>query len=238
IRLGVQPRDVVSWQLPNWWEAVVVHHAALRVGAIPHPVNPIYRASELRAVLGEARPKVFVVPRMHRDFGYAGLAVKIRRDVPSLQHLIVARGSHSGGLELDDLLETEAPSPPWVRPDDASAVALLLYTSGTTGAAKGVQHSHETLLYELESLRWIHAITPEDRYLGGAPVAHIAGLVYGVLMPFALGTSTVFLDKWDAAEALDLIERHHVTFQTGAPTFLQTLAADPSVDSRDLSSFR
>src|SRR5919202_4246370 len=84
----------------------------------------------------------------------------------------------------------------------------------------------------------MHAITPEDRYLGGSPVAHIAGLVYGVLMPFALGTSTVFLDRWDAARAIELIERERVTFQTGTPTFLQTLAAEPDVSDRDLSSFR
>src|SRR5207248_8632401 len=95
-------------------------------------------------------------------------------------------------------------------PADPSAVALLLYTSGTTGSAKGVQHSHETLLYEIESLREIHAITPDDCYLGGAPVAHIAGLVYGVLMPFVLGTRTVLLDRWDAKQALGLIERERV----------------------------
>src|SRR5438477_4216581 len=236
--LGVQARDVVSWQLPNWWEAAVIHHAALRLGAIPNPLNPIYRASELRSVLAEARPKVLVVPKTFRNFGYAGLAAKIRRDVPSLEHVVVARGSAPGAIELDALLEQPAPMLPWSAPADPTAVALLLYTSGTTGQAKGVQHSHETLLYEIDSLRQIHAITGDDCYLGGAPVAHIAGLVYGVLMPFALGTRTVFLDRWDAKQALGLIEREHVTFQTGTPTFLQTLAEDPSVDRRDLSSFR
>jgi non-ribosomal peptide synthetase component E (peptide arylation enzyme) len=238
VELGVQPRDVVSWQLPNWWEAVVVHFAALRVGAVPNPVNPIYRAAELRAVLGEARPKVLVVPKTFRGFGYAGLASKIRHDVPTLEHVIVARGAAPGAVELDALIEADAPSPPWIRPEDPSATALLLYTSGTTGTAKGVQHTHETLLYEIDSLRDVHAITPSDRYLGGGPVAHIAGLVYGVLMPFALGTSTVLLDRWNAGRAIDLIERERVTFQMGTPTFLQTLGEDANADRRDLSSFR
>ena len=236
--LGVQARDVVSWQLPNWWESAVVHHAALRLGAIPNPLNPIYRARELRSVLVEARPTVLVVPKTFRNFGYAGLAAKIRHDVPSLEHVVVARGSAPGAIELDELLDRSAPVLPWTAPADPSAVALLLYTSGTTGQAKGVQHSHETLLYELESLREIHSITTEDCYLGGAPVAHVAGLVYGILMPFALGTRTVFLERWDAKRALGLIERDRVTFQTGTPTFLQTLAEEPGVDRRDLSSFR
>src|SRR5438132_2584763 len=122
--LGVQARDVVSWQLPNWWEAAVVHHAALRLGAIPNPLNPIYRASELRSVLAEARPKVLVVPKTFRNFGYAGLAAKIRRDVPSLENVVVARGSAPGAIELDDLFDRAAPVLPWTAPADSSAVAL------------------------------------------------------------------------------------------------------------------
>jgi cyclohexanecarboxylate-CoA ligase len=87
-------------------------------------------------------------------------------------------------------------------------------------------------------LRDIHAITADDTYLGGAPVAHIAGLVYGVLMPFACGTRTVFLDRWESARAVELIDRERVTFQTGTPTFLQTLAAEPTIEKHDISSFR
>jgi cyclohexanecarboxylate-CoA ligase len=226
-RLGVRPGDVVSWQLPNWWEAVIVHHATLRAGAIPNPLNPIFRARELSFVLAEARPSVLVVPRSFRGVEYPELAARAAPDVP----VLVVRGG-----DFDALIEQPSDAPP--RPDDPSALALLLYTSGTTSDPKGVQHSHETLLYEIESLRETHALTPDDRYLGGAPVAHIAGLVYGVLMPFAVGTSTVFLDRWDASHALDLIERHRVTFQTGTPTFLQTLAAEPDVERRDVSSFR
>ena len=236
--LGVQARDVVSWQLPNWWEAVVVHHAALRLGAIPNPISPIYRARELRFVIGDARPKVLVVPKTFRGFGYAALAKKIRADAPSLEHVIVARGSIAGAVELDELLSKEGPPLPWVTTGDPTGLALLLYTSGTTSDPKGVQHSHETLMYELESLRDIHSITADDTYLGGAPVAHVAGLVYGVLMPFALGTRTVFLDRWEAGRAVELIERERVTFQTGTPTFLQTLAEEPVVEKRDISSFR
>jgi cyclohexanecarboxylate-CoA ligase len=101
-----------------------------------------------------------------------------------------------------------------------------------------VLHTHETLLYEIDSLRDVHRIDVSDCYLGGSPVTHIAGLVYGLLMPFALGTRTALLDRWDAGRALELIERERATFQTGAPTFLQTLADHPDVARRDLSTFR
>jgi cyclohexanecarboxylate-CoA ligase len=235
--IGVGLGDVVSWQLPNWWEAAVVHHAALRIGAVPNPLNMIYRGRELRFVLAEAQPAVLVVPKKFRGFDRASLARTLQEE-KLVGHVVVARGDVLGAHALSEWLEqrpaAEPPSP-LQRPSDP---ALLLYTSGTTSDPKGVLHSHETLLYEIDSLREVHMISTDDCYLGGSPVTHIAGLVYGLLMPFALGTRTALLDRWHPGAALDLIERERATFQTGAPTFLQTLADEPDLQRRDLTSFR
>jgi cyclohexanecarboxylate-CoA ligase len=97
-------------------------------------------------------------------------------------------------------------------------------------------HTHRGLLCEIDTFPGIHALTPEDRYLGGAPVGHIAGLVYGAMAPFALGTSTVFLERWVPSRAIRAIEDERATFQTGPPTFLQTLAAQSG--GADVGSFR
>jgi acyl-CoA synthetase (AMP-forming)/AMP-acid ligase II len=235
--VGIGLGDVVSWQLPNWWEAAVVHHAALRVGAVPNPLNMIFRGRELRFVLAEAKPRLLITPQRFRRFDHAALAATLQSE-GLVENVAIARGDAPGFFALDEFLSqrpsTEAPAP-LQRPSDP---ALLLYTSGTTSDPKGVLHTHETLLYEIDSLREVHQIDPSDCYLGGSPVTHIAGLVYGLLMPFALGTRTALLDRWDAGHALELIERERATFQTGAPTFLQTLAEHPDVDRRDLSSFR
>jgi cyclohexanecarboxylate-CoA ligase len=233
---GVRPGDVVSWQLPNWWEAAIVHHAALRIGAIPNPLNQIFRARELRFVLAEAQPRVLVVPLSFRSFDYAAAASRLAQEGPGELDVIVARGSVPGATSLDDLLDEPAAALPAAR--EPSSPALLLYTSGTTSDPKGVLHSHETLLHEITSLASVHSITAEDCYLGGSPVTHIAGLVYGLLMPFVLGTRTVLMERWDAGDALSLIERERATFQTGAPTFLQTLASHPMLARTDRSSFR
>ena len=235
--LGIGPGDVVSWQLPNWWEAAVLHHAALRIGALPNPLNPIFRGRELRFVLGQVRPALLVVPQRFRRFDHAALA-RTLADEGLVERVAVARGETDGAASVDAWLD-EPPANTVPEPlQRASAPALLLYTSGTTSNPKGVLHSHETLLYELDSLRDVHRITGDDCYLGGSPVTHIAGLVYGLLMPFALGTRTALLDRWDPGRALELIESERATFQTGAPTFLQTLADHPDAARRDLSSFR
>lgn len=232
--LGAGPGVVVSWQLPGWWEAALVHHAALACGAIPNPLNPIFRAREMRFVLNEARPRILVVPQTFRGFDHAFLALSLKKEIRAIEHVVVVRGTAPGARSLEDFLAREAtpPEPPRLP----QMTALLLYTSGTTSDPKGVLHTHETLLYEIDSLREIHRLSPVDSYLAGSPVAHIAGLVYGVLMPFALGTRTVFMERWDADRAVELIERERATFQTGAPAFLLTLAE--RAGSRNLSSFR
>jgi cyclohexanecarboxylate-CoA ligase len=225
VHAGVRAGDVVSWQLPNWWEAAVVHHAALRAGAISNPLNPAFRERELSLVVAQARPRVLVVPRQWRGFAHEELARTL-----DVEHVLVVRG--------DDPLphRGDALPPP---PDDPAALALLLYTSGTTSDPKGVLHTHRSLLYQVATFSGAHALTPEDRYLGGPPVAHIAGLSYGILAPFALGTSTALLDRWDPATALETAARERATFMTGPPTFLLTMAeALGAGRAADLGAFR
>jgi cyclohexanecarboxylate-CoA ligase len=205
--LGVRHGDVVSWQLPNRWEAAVVHLAALRLGAVSNPLNPVFREREMRLIVAAARPRALVVPRVWRGFDHATLAASL--DVPVV-------------LVVDDLIDEPATPPPAeVEPSD---IAVLLFTSGTTGEPKGVLHSHRALIYQIATFRAAHALTPDDRYLGGPPVAHIAGLSYGILAPFALGTSTVLLERWDPPAAARALAEHGATFMTGPPTFLLTLA--------------
>ncbi|MGH2829778.1 MAG: AMP-binding protein [Actinomycetota bacterium] len=214
---GAGPGQVVSWQLPNWWEAAIIHHAILHAGAIPNPLNAIFRERELRHVLAEARPSIVFVPERFRGFDAAATVRAVRPDAT----VVVVRGSGSPSLGqwLSEPASLEA------EPRADHAPALLLYTSGTTSDPKGVVHTHASLAAEVASLEAVHAITPSDRYLGGSPVTHIAGLVYGVLMPFVLGTATVLLERWDPDAAVEAIERDGATFMTGAPVFLQTLAA-------------
>lgn len=230
------PGEVVSWQLPNWWEAAIVHHAALRAGAVPNPLSVGLRDHELRLILAEARPSVLVVPHTLRGHDHLAMARTLQAELGIRAIVLVRARPQPRTFDLTHLLATTPPTPAGPPPTDPGSLALLLYTSGTTADPKGVQHSHEGLLCEIDSFRTIHDLTPADRNLGGAPVGHIAGLVYGLLAPFALGTSTALLERWNAVDALELIERERVTFMTGPPTFLQSLAAAKA--EHDTASFR
>src|SRR5206468_1586837 len=113
------------------------------------------------------------------------------------------------------------PAPPAA---DAGAIALLIYTSGSTADAKGVLHSHDTLLAEARSLGPVHGISAADTVLMPSPLTHISGIVHALLVPAVFGTTAVLMDRWEAGAALARIAAERVTYMVGAPTFLRDLA--------------
>ena len=143
-RLGVGPGDVVSFQLPNWWEFVAVYLATVRLGAAANPLMPIFRHRELAFMLRQAEARVFIAPASFRGFDHGALARQIAAELPGLR-LLLAAGE--GPDSLDAALVT-ARGEGFARgarlaPDD---VTQLLYTSGTTGESKGALHTSNTLL--------------------------------------------------------------------------------------------
>src|SRR5689334_577999 len=89
LELGVEPGDVVSYQLPNWVEFLVLHHAATRIGAVNNPLIPIYRDRELGFMVGLAESKVLVVPGEFRGYDYPAMVERLRPQWPALQHVLV-----------------------------------------------------------------------------------------------------------------------------------------------------
>jgi cyclohexanecarboxylate-CoA ligase len=102
-------------------------------------------------------------------------------------------------------------------------LAAVLFTSGSSGAPKGVLHTQATLAYKAVLMVEVHGMRPDDCVLMPAPCAHISGLLNGITLPGAVPFRTVFMPRWDPEVALDLIEHEHVTFMIGPPTFFVSL---------------
>jgi cyclohexanecarboxylate-CoA ligase len=229
----------VSWQLPNWIEAVVVHHAALRIGAISNPIVSIYRHSEIKFILRQAASKIMLVPESFRGFDYPGMLAAIRDGLPDLRTVVVIGGSGTGrDVGYDELigLGRDRPLEPTQR--SANDLALLLYTSGTTSQPKGVLHTHNTLDYENRSVIDFFRLSETDVVFMPSPVGHITGVLSGMQLPFALGSAVVLLDIWDPGRALALIAAHRCGFTVAATPFLHGLLNHPDLADTDTSALR
>src|SRR5260370_9542273 len=111
-RLGVGPGDVVSVQLPNWWEFAVIALAAFRVGAVVNPLMPIFREHELSYMLTFAEPQLLVVPKSFRAFDHEAMAHALRPRLPKLQHVVVVDGEGATGFDQALLSRSERLGPP------------------------------------------------------------------------------------------------------------------------------
>src|SRR5262249_24108684 len=96
-RLGIGRGDVVSVQLPNWWEFAVIALASFRVGAIINPLMPIFREHELGYMLGFAETKLLVVPKLFRGFDHETMVRSLQPRLPDLKHVIVVDGEGPAG---------------------------------------------------------------------------------------------------------------------------------------------
>jgi cyclohexanecarboxylate-CoA ligase len=123
------------------------------------------------------------------------------------------------------------------EPVDPADLAIALATSGSTGSPKLALHTHRSLLYKAGVMAAVHSLDSQDCVLLCAPLAHISGLLYGVLM-HAFGVRSVPMAKWDADQALELIERERVTFMAGPPTFFASMISCRTFEPRLVRSLR
>lgn len=234
---GVSRGDVVSIQLPNWWEAVIASLAVWRLGAVLNPVTPIYRGSELRAIFSMAEPSLVLFPGEFGDVDYATMTRDALREAGIGAAQCAIRPGRSDGEILGPGSRGPSPLPAL---DDLSTddVSVLMFTSGTTGRPKGVLHSQRTLLYEAWSIADRFDLDRPIVFMP-SPLTHITGLLYGILLPLITRGSVVLQDRWNPGRAVDLIEAERCTFCVGATPFLSGLVEeyDRRQSTSSLSAF-
>jgi non-ribosomal peptide synthetase component E (peptide arylation enzyme) len=235
---GLGKGDVVSVQLPNWAEFVVVHLAATRLGAVTNPLLPIYRENELSYILKFARTVIAVIPGVYRSCDYPAMYAGMRGELPDLKELFVVRGDAPAGMRPFEHLSAAASG---ALPDcnaDGDDVSALVFTSGTESKPKGVMHSHNTMMYGTRTMPKVLGLTHEDVVWAPSPLGHGTGFLWGMRQALTLGCKLVLQDIWDPEEALRLIEAERCTFTLSATPFVKMLVDSPSATERDTSSFR
>jgi cyclohexanecarboxylate-CoA ligase len=221
--LGVRAGEVLCLVLPNWTEAVIYTYAASRLGAAVCPVTTIYRRRELGFILERTGCRVVVVPSTYRGFDYAEMATGLAAELSSLAHVVVVGDTTARGVVPSrTLLETDA-VPVEVHPSQVDDLAVLAFTSGTTGEPKGVMHTHASMHAMIDDLVGHVDLGHGLTSLVISPFGHLTGFLWGALMPLRGGGDVVMLQTWDAGEALDLVERYAVGIAMGATPFLRDL---------------
>ncbi len=256
---GVQAGDRVILLMQNCPQWVVAHFAILRANAVVVPVNPMNRAEELKHYITDPDVKVAVSAA-----DLAGDLLKASDALPEaqrLRHLVVSHYSDAigpaaeippawqawlsarhpvpevpGGSVSDwaQALACTAPAPAHNRtPQD---LAVLPYTSGTTGLPKGCMHPHASIMHNAVAGQLWTGGTAENVSLVVVPMFHITGMVVGMHSGIYTGATLVIMPRWDRELAGRLISAWRVTHWSNIPTMVIDLLASPRFDQYDLSS--
>jgi len=237
---GVAPGTVVALLSPNSPAYATAFHGALRAGATVTPVNSLYTADEVATQLQDAGASWIITVTALLDPAQSA-ATRLGID-PS--HVIVLDGASgsptsgslsSGSLTLDDLLAENA-APPALTIDPATTIAVLPYSSGTTGRPKGVMLSHRNLVANVVQSGALIGLARTDRVLAVLPFFHIYGLT--VLLNYALRerATLVTMPRFDLPEFLRILSDERCTWVFIAPPIAVAFAKHPLVDEFDLSS--
>ncbi|MCB9745403.1 MAG: AMP-binding protein [Alphaproteobacteria bacterium] len=214
--LGVGPGDRVAGLLPAGVELVVAMLAVWRLGAVHVPVNDRYGARELQHILDDSGARVVLL-----GAGTPVHAVMSQIRSETIEHRVILGGAGEGERAFE-ALEQAAPlegEPAWS--DDTPA--WFLYTSGTTGASKGVVHTYGSLAAGIDALTRLWAWTPRDRLALALPLFHVHGLAIGVLGTLLRGSSAEIL-PFSPEGVVDAVARGASVFM-GVPTMYHRLLA-------------
>lgn len=241
--------DRIAVALQNMPEYFVVALATWKLGAILVPINPMFRETELRKVLDDSGARVLVSLDSYHATVVAGL-----RDALGVEVYLTTSeldlASHRDAVELHqsrklrpsdtlDLLEEihaadrRPGSQPAIRSSDP---AMLVYTSGTTGPAKGAIVTHRNAVFNAQAYRDWFGLSDEDTILGLAPLFHITGLIAHVALAMTLPATCLLTYRFDAGATIDLIERRRPTFTAASITAFIAMLHHDRDESRDLSS--
>ncbi len=231
--LGVEKGDRVALFCLNCIEFEVAFFGILRAGAVATTVSSAYKARELVHQFEDSSAKILIVHHALMDVVDDALPV-----MDGLDHIVVTWEGGTG-ISFSDLAST-ASAPPSIDLDPRNDLAVLPYSSGTTGLPKGVMLTHYNLTSNLAQLSRMDLpiLVEDDIPLVHLPLFHCFGL--NVLMNWAVaeGATQVLMSRFDMEHFLDLVEEHQVTLLITVPPVIQGLAAHPEVPNRDLSSIR
>ena len=227
---GVGPGTVVGLLCPNIPAFASVFHGVLRSGATVTTVNSLYTPEDVANQLADSGATWLITISPLLATGQPA-AASVDLDA---QHLIVIDGA-SGHPSLADLI-AEGADAPTVTFDPATQVAVLPYSSGTTGRPKGVMLSHRNLVANVEQARGLLTVVADDRLLALLPFFHIYGMTVLLNLAFKQRAALVTMAKFDLPEFLRIIQDHACSYVFIAPPIAVALAKHPLVDSFDLSS--
>jgi long-chain acyl-CoA synthetase len=235
--LGVKKGDRVAIMLPNCPQWVISYFAVLKIGATVVQTNPMYVERELALQLDNCAAETIIAmnalyPRIENVLGSSNLKNIICVAFPG-------EVGNPKAISFESLLKENSPNPPEVVIDPKEDIAVLQYTGGTTGVAKGVMLTHSNLLSNVvQTSNWLPLEEGEERFLVVLPLFHVYSMTLNNNVAVFIGGTQYLLPKFDIDTLMKVIDSFKPTIFPGAPTLYIAIINHPKVQEYNLKSIK
>jgi acyl-CoA synthetase (AMP-forming)/AMP-acid ligase II len=218
--IGLKKGDRTAIYMPNSVEFMIAFYAMQKLGVIVAWVNPIYRKTEARFILKNSEARAVFIFSDWDERNFHDDILSLRDELPDLEFIFsVGEDKSRGVYTFDDLINRGMDKTfTSVAIDPQKDLAMLLYTSGTTGKPKGAMITH----YAAVRSGWEYSLgvqaSSEDIFIGFLPMSHSYGCGSILIQPILLQATVVLMDKFEVEKAFQLIDQEKITLQLGAPT--------------------
>jgi len=247
LKLGVKRGDKVGLYIPNHPEFVYGYIACSMLGAAAVPVTWRFASTEVKYVLGHSDSSLVIMETSFMDSDFIEKINAVRGELPELREVVVIGSREDvakvpGAMSYDDFLSDDpgldeelAARKKEVEEDD---VALLLFTSGTTGLPKAPMLTHRNLIEYVEGQLSSTGLGDEERLLMDIPNNHVGGAVMAILSMLVSGNTLVMLDAFIPQQVMQTLQDERITVMGQVPAQYILLFMLPDFDSYDLSSVK
>jgi non-ribosomal peptide synthetase component E (peptide arylation enzyme) len=229
---GMQAGEPLLIHGRNVIESAVAMLACWRQGYVAIPVPPMFSRAQLASIIGNSGARVMLCAADGEALEQACQAA-----AQSGLKLMITLAAREAAVAWSDLLAGANPVPE-AAPAAPDELAMLIYSSGTTGAPKGVMHSANTIRYTAEQMAALHRIDATDVVMVACQFGFVGSVLFGILVTLVTGARAVLVARWNPEQALQLIRRHRVSYTLLMPTHIVDLLASAQLPLTDCSSLR
>ncbi|MED1724496.1 long-chain-fatty-acid--CoA ligase [Brevibacillus parabrevis] len=230
-KLGIGKGDAVALIMDNRPDFVSAYYAILRVGAAVVPMNPIYTPREISFILANSQTKAVIALAALEP-----VLTPLKEQLEHLTHLIY---NEATGDELTLEQVAQAGDGSFVEPErNEDDLAVILYTSGTTGQPKGAMLSHRNMASNAEAMGILFELIPEDRVVAVLPMFHVFCMTVCLNGPIRYGAAMIIIPRFHPVEVVNTIREQQATCFAGVPTMYNYMLQLPHATKEDFASIR
>jgi long-chain acyl-CoA synthetase len=230
-KLGLSPGDRIAFLHENHTDLILGYFSVIKAGGVAVIISPAYTTREICNILQDSGARILI-----SNYSFIQNIQVLKTELPDSMLYIIKANGQTLEETLNSLAEPLRQAEPVLS--DGKDLAMIFYTSGTTGQPKGVMINHKNVIFGASNIAQSYGLTSSDITLLSLPLNHIFANASPLWGSLSSGGCVIVMNRFQTASVFDAIDKHRISWFPGVPTMFSYLLSDFSDNDRDVSSLR